>query len=173
LTSIALPSRLIYPCAISALSTPYGLRQKGAALNRHQSYLPPRLINPCAIGALSAPCGLRQKGAASRQLNLRVQIPANLVGAERFELPTLCSQSRCATRLRYAPTLLAAGHYTNAYPAAGDDTGATDAGQSAQDIVIWALASIEALLCCPPCNTTSAFLGILGILEHARTINRR
>src|ERR1035438_5317319 len=27
-----------------------------------------------------------------------------LVGAERFELPTLCSQSRCATRLRYAPT---------------------------------------------------------------------
>ena len=28
-----------------------------------------------------------------------------LVGAERFELPTLCSQSRCATRLRYAPTL--------------------------------------------------------------------
>ena len=27
-----------------------------------------------------------------------------LVGAERFELPTLCSQSRCATRLRHAPT---------------------------------------------------------------------
>jgi hypothetical protein len=27
-----------------------------------------------------------------------------LVGAERFELTTLCSQSRCATRLRYAPT---------------------------------------------------------------------
>jgi hypothetical protein len=27
-----------------------------------------------------------------------------MVGAERFELPTLCSQSRCATRLRYAPT---------------------------------------------------------------------
>ena len=26
-----------------------------------------------------------------------------LVGAERFELPTLCSQSRCATRLRHAP----------------------------------------------------------------------
>src|SRR3978361_1076510 len=29
-----------------------------------------------------------------------------MVGAERFELPTLCSQSRCATRLRYAPTLV-------------------------------------------------------------------
>ena len=29
-----------------------------------------------------------------------------LVGAEGFEPPTLCSQSRCATRLRYAPTSL-------------------------------------------------------------------
>src|SRR5580698_10546836 len=29
-----------------------------------------------------------------------------LVGAEGFEPPTLCSQSRCATRLRYAPTTL-------------------------------------------------------------------
>src|ERR1035441_1825558 len=28
-----------------------------------------------------------------------------LVGAEGFEPPTLCSQSRCATRLRHAPTL--------------------------------------------------------------------
>ena len=27
-----------------------------------------------------------------------------LVGAEGFEPTTLCSQSRCATRLRYAPT---------------------------------------------------------------------
>jgi hypothetical protein len=27
-----------------------------------------------------------------------------LVGAAGFELATLCSQSRCATRLRYAPT---------------------------------------------------------------------
>jgi hypothetical protein len=29
-----------------------------------------------------------------------------MVGAEGFEPPTLCSQSRCATRLRYAPTRL-------------------------------------------------------------------
>lgn len=29
-----------------------------------------------------------------------------LVGAAGFELATLCSQSRCATRLRYAPTKL-------------------------------------------------------------------
>ena|SRR6185437_8743393 len=28
----------------------------------------------------------------------------DLVGAEGFEPPTLCSQSRCATRLRHAPT---------------------------------------------------------------------
>ena len=33
------------------------------------------------------------------------QIESDLmVGAEGFEPPTLCSQSRCATRLRYAPT---------------------------------------------------------------------
>jgi hypothetical protein len=29
-----------------------------------------------------------------------------MVGAERFELPTLWSQTRCATRLRYAPTYM-------------------------------------------------------------------
>src|ERR1039457_6300121 len=32
----------------------------------------------------------------------------NVVGAEGFEPPTLCSQSRCATRLRHAPCLPAA-----------------------------------------------------------------
>src|SRR5690606_14877646 len=30
-------------------------------------------------------------------------LPPSLVGAEGFEPPTLCSQSRCATRLRHAP----------------------------------------------------------------------
>lgn len=30
-----------------------------------------------------------------------------MVGAERFELPTLWSQTRCATRLRYAPNAVA------------------------------------------------------------------
>ena len=39
-----------------------------------------------------------------------------LVGAEGFEPPTLCSQSRCATRLRYAPIdsykLLVTSHKT-------------------------------------------------------------
>ena len=28
---------------------------------------------------------------------------SELVGVERFELPTPCSQSRCATRLRHTP----------------------------------------------------------------------
>ena len=31
------------------------------------------------------------------------RLPVPLVGAVGFELTTLCSQSRCATRLRYAP----------------------------------------------------------------------
>ncbi len=34
-----------------------------------------------------------------------------MVGAARFELATPCSQNRCATRLRYAPTR-AASLYT-------------------------------------------------------------
>src|ERR1700729_1952303 len=33
-----------------------------------------------------------------------------MVGAEGFEPPTLCSQSRCATRLRYAPTPFSLSH---------------------------------------------------------------
>src|SRR5271168_4073793 len=33
-----------------------------------------------------------------------------MVGAEGFEPPTLCSQSRCATRLRYAPTAYSLSH---------------------------------------------------------------
>src|SRR5690606_2226061 len=34
------------------------------------------------------------------------QTPRTLVGAEGFEPPTFCSQSRRATRLRYTPTTL-------------------------------------------------------------------
>jgi hypothetical protein len=36
-----------------------------------------------------------------------------MVGAEGFEPPTLCSQSRCATRLRYAPTAFSLSHRSN------------------------------------------------------------
>ncbi len=35
---------------------------------------------------------------------MRAFIVYEMVGAAGFELATLCSQSRCATRLRYAPT---------------------------------------------------------------------
>ena len=46
------------------------------------------------------------EGSCSIQLSYghRGQDKKELVGAEGFELSTLCSQSRCATRLRYAPT---------------------------------------------------------------------
>ena len=33
-----------------------------------------------------------------------------MVGVERFELPALWSQTRCATRLRYTPTALVYTH---------------------------------------------------------------
>ena len=39
-----------------------------------------------------------------RQVHKRVRTLRILVGATGFEPATLCSQSRCATRLRYAPT---------------------------------------------------------------------
>jgi hypothetical protein len=35
------------------------------------------------------------------------RISKDLVGAGRFERPTPCAQGRCATRLRYAPTITA------------------------------------------------------------------
>ena len=44
---------------------------------------------------------------ASSWLRVRPRVSnflLTMVGAERFELPTPCSQNRCATRLRYAPT---------------------------------------------------------------------
>ncbi len=44
--------------------------------------------------------GCQRKKALQRVL----QGLQTLVGAAGFELATLCSQSRCATRLRYAPT---------------------------------------------------------------------
>ncbi len=37
-----------------------------------------------------------------------------MVGAERFELPTLWSQTRCATRLRYAPNKMCQHFYEQA-----------------------------------------------------------
>ena len=42
--------------------------------------------------------------ARKKALQHLLQGLQTLVGAAGFELATLCSQSRCATRLRYAPT---------------------------------------------------------------------
>ena len=39
----------------------------------------------------------------------RSPVRREMVGAGRFERPTPCSQSRCATRLRYAPDMPRAG----------------------------------------------------------------
>ena len=48
--------------------------------------------------------GEKQMRCRNRLYRLKYQI-IEMVGAEGFEPPTLCSQSRCATRLRYAPML--------------------------------------------------------------------
>ncbi len=45
------------------------------------------------------------EGSCSIQLSYGRKVQGwVMVGAVGFELTTLCSQSRCATRLRYAPT---------------------------------------------------------------------
>ena len=43
------------------------------------------------------------EGSDACRSDSQVQRNPILVGAEGFEPPTPCSQSRCATRLRYAP----------------------------------------------------------------------
>ncbi len=48
------------------------------------------------------PVTLGLEGRCSIQMSYR-PIAKKLVGVERFELPTSCSQSRRATRLRYTP----------------------------------------------------------------------
>jgi DnaK suppressor protein len=53
---------------------------------------------------VGAPGGTRTHNPQLRRLVLYpVELRAPVVGVERFELPTSCSQSRRATRLRYTP----------------------------------------------------------------------
>src|SRR2546428_2494762 len=47
----------------------------------------------------------REMTAEIHPSSLRPHPSCKLVGARGFEPPTPCSQSRCATRLRYTPTL--------------------------------------------------------------------
>ena len=61
---------------------------------------------PCR---LASPAGLEPathslEGCCSIQLSYGDEAGWKLVGARGFEPPTPCSQSRCATRLRYTPT---------------------------------------------------------------------
>jgi hypothetical protein len=58
----------------------------------------PRLRRPMLY-----PAELRAQGPRNKLLRYR-QLGGELVGAEGFEPPTLWSQTRCATRLRHAPT---------------------------------------------------------------------
>ena len=69
--------------------------------------IPTRLANPHRKVLAGAPGRNR---TCNRWLRRPVLYPVelrahrgNLVGAEGFEPPTLCSQRRCATRLRHAP----------------------------------------------------------------------
>ncbi len=50
-----------------------------------------------------------QDALMSRSVGLQKTENKKMVGVERFELPTHCSQSSCATRLRYTPTRNSAG----------------------------------------------------------------
>ena len=45
----------------------------------------------------------KRKTQFTKRCKFEVFSLKNMVGAEGFEPPTACSQSRCATRLRYAP----------------------------------------------------------------------
>ena len=68
----------------------------------------PRLDPADKTGGASANHSDLPPSAGSIQIEERMRERAKrlilMVGAEGFEPPTLCSQSRCATRLRYAPT---------------------------------------------------------------------
>ena len=57
------------------------------------------------IRLLGAPEGIRTPDPRLRRPLLFPPELLARIGASRFERPTPCSQGRCATRLRYAPSL--------------------------------------------------------------------
>ena len=65
-----------------------------------------RTCNPRLRRPMLYPIELRAQKLSCRPrlLSDLQRKPKKLVGVERFELPTSCSQSRRATRLRYTPT---------------------------------------------------------------------
>ncbi len=70
------------------------IRQKGG---EHGFSLFNSQVDGSTLKSMGCKCG-QTKGVRPFDLT-----PCHLVGAAGFELATLCSQSRCATRLRYAP----------------------------------------------------------------------
>src|SRR5437870_3584918 len=68
-----------------------------------------------------------------------------MVGAGRFERPTPCAQGRCATRLRYAPTLLSDFIISAATPPAGIWSGWLDAAlaHALETAVMPAVAEVD------------------------------
>ena len=63
----------------------------------------PTGLEPVTLG-LEGRCSIQMSYGRIIDSKLKERELFEVVGAERFELPTLWSQTRCATRLRYAPT---------------------------------------------------------------------
>ncbi len=78
-----------------AVETHIDRKRYAAPLARPEGLEP---STPGLEGRCSTPVELRAQRTGAPPTAWR-----RLVGAERFELPTTCSQSRCATRLRHAP----------------------------------------------------------------------
>lgn len=103
----------------------HGIREASGILYFHTVIVPDSKASGCfsahSCGSLARAqtLGLSRQGCGSaertclaqcgpgndkRPAELLLQALPIMVGAAGFELATLCSQSRCATRLRYAPT---------------------------------------------------------------------
>jgi hypothetical protein len=95
------PCDFVEPCDAdsSAFAAPRPASPRSSGAPGRTRTCDPRLRRPMLY-----PAELRAQNPSSQivsSLNVHVE---RMVGARGFEPPTLCSQSRCATRLRYTPT---------------------------------------------------------------------
>ena len=102
---LLLRRQLLYPVELrSAKSTGHCIRHLGVCYELTVKDGGPgwALCMPrrCLLSGKTAVRSSLEEGGS---LSLLQQPSRWMVGAERFELPTLWSQTRCATRLRYAP----------------------------------------------------------------------